>query len=401
MRRRNILCCQYKYRFATIPPLPMPQVDLGPLIAPKSKAPFRPELPDDSGITEKQSAERNGARPRVRLTGAQWTNVAFVCCACLGGLFSALYLIKGGELMRNVAAWPRELFNGRAVSVNQAAVAQTQVQAQSTKDDSGDPFSPASKLLSSTPQLFPRPNNPETASFSSASSIINHLNAPAPGGDALARALGPTELDSASPAPAVSNDIPNAVAPTSSSIAQNEQIKVANTGMKSSPARNGNTARRLGSRAARQSTAMRTTRQAFRNIKNAFFRALFGFKMPRHSTAHSRTARARANAATVRTASFFRSTNRRSAPNEKMTAGKSSVSPMAGWRIQTSSKNGSNTTGPMRSTAKPIQPQISNGTPSALRSTPTGMGQNAQSAAALRAINMSHEFGGIGRAGGR
>lgn len=135
---------------------------------------------------------------RVRLTGAQLTNIGFVLAACLGALVSALYLFKGGEVFQEVAAWPRELFYGRPTPVPTATapgvnrlIEPGAKDQQIEQDSSGDPFPATEKLLNLNPISGPaiQPNNRTTGAPFSSPSDLNGLNTLSPGGDALSRSL--------------------------------------------------------------------------------------------------------------------------------------------------------------------------------------------------------------------
>src|SRR5437868_2969629 len=94
----------------------MPQVDLNPLFTPPPKnRPSRPEpfLPDS--WKDPRALKPGGTPSRLKLSLSQLVNIGFVLVACLGGVISALYFIRGGELFQEVSTWPRELFYGRPV----------------------------------------------------------------------------------------------------------------------------------------------------------------------------------------------------------------------------------------------------------------------------------------------
>jgi len=114
---------------------------------------------------------------------SQITNIGFVLAACLGAVVSALYFIRGGELFQEVSAWPRELFYGRPVPGPPAALIATIP--KGSKDESGDPFSPTSRLLSPD-SLVSTQSKSNGASYERP---FSRLNMPAPGGDALSRSL--------------------------------------------------------------------------------------------------------------------------------------------------------------------------------------------------------------------
>jgi hypothetical protein len=167
----------------------MPQVDLRPLFQPplSKDQPARDE--HSSAPTWKHLQPYVPERPssRFELTVAQLTNVGFVLAACLGAAVSALYLVKGGEIFQEVAAWPRELFHGRPAI---RAPSRMEAAPERREDDAGDPFSSTAKLLklnSAAPSF--RPNNVSSSPFAASDQALNHLNMPAPGGDALSRGL--------------------------------------------------------------------------------------------------------------------------------------------------------------------------------------------------------------------
>lgn len=235
----------------------MPQVDLRPFFPSASRrAPALPVTETASELTS-HSAEA-GPRPlRIRLTGPQVTNIAFVVAACLGAVVSALYLYKGGEVFQEVAAWPRELFYGRPVPITQTYLAKEGSlggnrpnEPAIQKQDSGDPFSPASKLLNLDPATNTplRPNGRSAGAPLSTSSSLNSLNVPSPGGDALSRALMQGTSDVGNATAPVAN---SAVAVPQTIAAKAGQIASAQT-TKSSSVRTTNAARQAGVRNTRR-----------------------------------------------------------------------------------------------------------------------------------------------------
>ena len=175
----------------------MPQVDL-PQLFPVPPPPTLPPVPlpdpDETG-----SSTQTTLLQRLRLDAPQWANVAFVLAACIGAVFCAAYLFKGGELFQEVAAWPRELFYARPTPIPKSPESEailppilpgeSMEQVAAATDDSGDPFSPASRLLNSFPSTVRRPNGRiATNPFSSASPILGNLQRitpPGAGGAAL------------------------------------------------------------------------------------------------------------------------------------------------------------------------------------------------------------------------
>ena len=167
----------------------MPQVDLSPLFTPppKNRAP-RPEPFVSPDWKDPENCQSTESRSRFPISLAQLTNVGFVLAACLGAVVITLYFIGGGELLQEVSAWPRELFSGRPVARPAAPV--ITILDTSSKADSGDPFSPTSKLLSFNPPI-PTVNQPNSSSSSVpfTSAPFSRLNMSAPDGDVLSRSL--------------------------------------------------------------------------------------------------------------------------------------------------------------------------------------------------------------------
>ncbi|HEY4284706.1 MAG TPA: hypothetical protein VGM62_16715 [Chthoniobacterales bacterium] len=256
----------------------MAQVDFRPLIPQPENPEHGPKPALFSGPKIEPLSHPKPARFHVRFTCAQWTNLAFVICACLGALFSAAYLFKGAELFQEVAAWPRELFHGRAVPVSSAESANENVaganpqpesvnQPIPTKNDSGDPFSPASKLLNPPQQALLRPNGRSTDG--QPSSLLKQLGMSLPRGDDLSKVLIQGEPHQAPTAPSVTPDgsalpgatIVNVEAPNAPSVSQ---IHTAKTRV-ATPAKR--TRIRSAGRSGRTRTAVR---------KPSFFQSLFG-----------------------------------------------------------------------------------------------------------------------------
>src|SRR5437016_209991 len=173
--------------------MPRPQVDLSPLFTPPSKE-RGPRLEPFLIPAWKDPRSYAAAKPRspLKVSISQIANVGFVLAACLGAVVSALYFIKGGEFLQEVAAWPRELFYGRPVAILRAAGAGTSAAPTNNLDGSGDPFSSVTKLLGAEPYPtgLTRPNGASsTVPFATAPSPLRGLNTPAPNGDTFSRLL--------------------------------------------------------------------------------------------------------------------------------------------------------------------------------------------------------------------
>lgn len=167
----------------------MSQIDLSPLFTPPSKERAPRSEPLLSQGWKDPRAYPSAERPSgVKITWSQLTNIGFVLASCLGALVSVLYLIRGSDLFQDVSAWPRELFYGRPAPSPAASVIAPLT--TSSKDESGDPFSPTSRLLTLNPPIWTgnQPNSP-SSSTPFASAPFNRLGMPAPGGDALSRSL--------------------------------------------------------------------------------------------------------------------------------------------------------------------------------------------------------------------
>ena len=175
----------------------MPQVDIRPLFTPTTREISITSPPDTSDPLEPAPPPTPPKRS-VKITGEQVTNVAFVIAACLGAVISAAFLFKGGEVFQEVAAWPRELFYGRPSPAPHATAnnsgplgTDANIQSSPSPSDTGDPFSPTSKLLNLNP--FPeasRPNSRPSGVPFSAPSNFDRLNMMAPPNDTLSRGLG-------------------------------------------------------------------------------------------------------------------------------------------------------------------------------------------------------------------
>ena len=189
----------------------MPQIDL-PQSFPTQQENVSPAVacaqPDQSELGHKP-VERNGLVrlvTAVHLSQSEWTNIAFVVVTFLGGLFCALYLFNGTEFFRSAAAWPREFLYPRpSATVQQATIdrlGRPEEQAppltenyRSSSEQGGNPFARNVGLLSPNQSLAATssgPNiagSPSTASGSNPASLLNQLNLPPPGGDALLQAF--------------------------------------------------------------------------------------------------------------------------------------------------------------------------------------------------------------------
>lgn len=200
------------------------------------------------------------------MSRSQWTNIAFVLCACLGALFSAAYFFNGAELLRTSATWPREFLYPRS-----SALAAFEAQAKNknfnadnaTRSDafirSGDPFSRATTpfRLNSASSITPGPNP---------TSLLRQLDLPPRGGDELSRALNNSAADLSRSA----TDARGAVAPAQT-VRSTSQSGIA--GMKNVTSRAksaSSSASRSTVRNARQQSALRAAKFTNQHsLKNA------------------------------------------------------------------------------------------------------------------------------------
>jgi hypothetical protein len=181
----------------------MPQIDFRQIFSAKALGPRSESAPPRSKLSESDPHEA-GFLGRIQLSRAQWTNIGFVACACIGALFSAAYLYKGGEILRVVRAWPREVtfhpLTGSDLVATSGEPAAGLTGNPSTKqspnwDRTGDPFSRSRTQLSLNPD-FPIAANRMTNGTSSSNSdssvqpsLLRNLGVPAPGGDTLSKML--------------------------------------------------------------------------------------------------------------------------------------------------------------------------------------------------------------------
>ena len=263
----------------------MPQIDLGPLF----RSPDRPQRSTHSSADAEhgQISQPSGFLSRIRISGPQLANLAFVSAACVGALFSAAYLFKGDELLHEVAAWPRELFSGRA-----ATIAEVQADKQDTDapgviappgDDSaastnasGDPFSTSRKLLgldSSAPSIV-RPNGGLSLPFSS-SPPLTASDGPSAGTAGSSSTLinsVPTAPQSGS---IVANNVGAAARAVAGTAGQTASRATPNSIATRSANRASNVVRATGARRAARASNIRSARpSAFQKALTAITRSL-------------------------------------------------------------------------------------------------------------------------------
>src|SRR4051812_3410495 len=128
----------------------MPQIDLRPFFPSPPRRFSRTVMPATGEPGPPPPLQPRRLRRRIRLSAAQLANVGFVIAACIGAVVSLVYLLKGGEVLQEVARWPRELFYGRPAAIARTSLAangglldRSGKNLNSNQDrDSGDPFSP-------------------------------------------------------------------------------------------------------------------------------------------------------------------------------------------------------------------------------------------------------------------
>jgi hypothetical protein len=170
----------------------MSQPELFPLFDPAPAPQPEPSAQPDAPAVASEPGAHNRSVPRLKLDGPEWANVAFVIAACAGAIFSVAILFRGGALLQEVAAWPRELFSGRPVLLVEAAANNPTNRASDvapnkaatvavSPNESGDPFSPAKKLLGLDPASATRSrphNDPLAMPLFGSPASSQPLNAP-------------------------------------------------------------------------------------------------------------------------------------------------------------------------------------------------------------------------------
>jgi hypothetical protein len=134
-----------------------------------------------------------------RLYRSDRTTILFAIFAFIGGLFCAFYFFNGGEFLRAAAAWSREFLYPRPsgfmaekakIDISNPVVDSSQAPSADPRRDAGgkstSPFSPG--LGSLYPPTFNNSANAGSAQAtlpSGPGSLLDQLNIPPPGGDAL------------------------------------------------------------------------------------------------------------------------------------------------------------------------------------------------------------------------
>ena len=149
-------------------------------------------LPDSEADTPPQQRQALGTR-LPRLYRSDRTTILFATFAFAGGLFCAFYFFNGGEFLRAAAAWSREFLYPRP----------SRFMAENAKIDNFKPKSdswsapPAARRQNTSPfssdlgSLYPPFNDSSGAGSARATlpsgpgSLLDQLNIPPPGGDAL------------------------------------------------------------------------------------------------------------------------------------------------------------------------------------------------------------------------
>jgi hypothetical protein len=193
----------------------MPQLDFGQTfaIAEENALPPTKCVELDQAELGHQTLRQNGiARlaAALRLGRLAWTNITLVLVTSCGGLFCAFYFFNGAELLRAGAAWSREFLyprpaltqNGKIdLHLNAGDQASPITENYRTpRDRDGNPF------RRNVGSLYPNPSSASTSPgpgatsplagpFANAGSLLNQLNLPAPGGDALLQAFNRAVTD--------------------------------------------------------------------------------------------------------------------------------------------------------------------------------------------------------------
>ena len=313
----------------------MPQVDLRPIFNPSSGS--DPHLSTAADPGEKlpvHLADRSPLR-RFGLTGVQWTNLAFIAAACVGAVFSVVYLFDG-ELVQEVARWPRELFHGRAVSPAQSPSRYDSAVGQNGKTafgggnvDSGDPFADFSTSLRLERPSRTRPNHNRSSPFAMATSALRSLN----GSDtAETEPIVPnvSSTSEAAPSGASTSAVPTGQtsAITAPAVEQpGSTVKSSAAAVKSTAARAAATANRVSAvrTSNRSSRTIHATRAA-KNTKTSFFRSLFGPRPARTAASTRKTAANRSKTtATARSIKTAKQETRRTVAQRSQVTGRQKI----------------------------------------------------------------------------
>jgi hypothetical protein len=134
-----------------------------------------------------------------RLYRSDRTTIVFAISAFAGGLFCAFYFFNGGEFLRAAAAWSREFLYPRPfgfmaekakIEISNPGVDSLQAPSADPRRDAGGKS--ASPFSSNVGSLYPPTfNNSSSADSAQATlpsgpgSLLDQLNIPPPGGDAL------------------------------------------------------------------------------------------------------------------------------------------------------------------------------------------------------------------------
>ena len=396
----------------------MPTVDLRPLLPPTDQNQRSTDSPVDGKPADLNEPSKFGSR--LRFTGPQLANLAFVIAACVGALFSAAYLFKGDELLHEVTALPRELFSGRPAVINPPPL-ETQDfepvltggplsdQSPSLTNNSGDPFSSSRKLLGldSASQVTPRPNDLMSFPFSSARQPSNAFPA---GSDALSSGLM-NGVAAASPQTSVATNTANTVAQTAAGTA----AQAANTAATTATSRAARSANRVtGStrtaiaRSAARAASIRSARpSAFKRAMAAIARSLGGPNDGKQKVAQTKLARAQSSFRNAR-ANRTKLANHRSSAAQRRSgvtnrtsrsakmATKSSIRASASRKAQATSKSAARSTTMSRS-AGTAASALSRGSSSSFRSVgQSGFSSSAGGFRSLGSMGGGHAFGGAG-----
>jgi hypothetical protein len=284
----------------------MPQFDFRQLF-PSSPTETHPRK--ESRGTGDELTDQHKFIPPLQLSREHWTNIAFVVAACLGALLSAVYFFNGAELFRQAAMWPGELLyspprspvrtyptNATPQPSSGQTIGGTSSNANPAATNSGDPFSSASRLLNLTPTSPLSNVRSNTASSSTgpatpqATSLLRQLGLPAPGGDALSKALTEGPINSAQTNLAGAKNIA-AAAQGRSQRGVSSRVKNAMARTRSARAATGTSVRKLGSnvKSATQSTVQSTSATASTAARSDVGQAGSGLKTSMSAAQQLRT----------------------------------------------------------------------------------------------------------------
>jgi len=203
-----------------------------------------------------------------RLHRSDRTTILFAIFAFIGGLFCAFYFFNGGELLRAAAAWSREFLYPRPsgfmaekakIDISNPVVDASQAPSADPRRDAGKSTSPFSPGLGSLyPPTFNNSANAGSAQAtlpSGPGSLLDQLNIPPPGGDALLQSFNQAVDNMVRATNLFANSTPKVVRTTV------KQVPVKSAQLKSATQRAGNVAGNVSAKQNGRQTSRTLDRQ--------------------------------------------------------------------------------------------------------------------------------------------